>query len=216
MLDAGEAGRSAQAEFDRRHARRGQRIDETWGRVAGVVKFLTSDPQSTTAWEKGAAGERRVAERLEQVIGDRAIFLHDRRIPRRTANIDLLVVASSGVWVVDAKNWTGKVEHRDVGRWFTKDLRLYVGGRDRSKAVEGMRPQVVAVTDALDEPAMPVIPAICFVEADWGWFAKPFECQGVWVSWANRLAQMILEPGPLDRAAIGKTATTLASRLRAM
>lgn len=208
--------RSAQAKYDRLHARREERIDQTWGRFSGVVKFFTSDPQSTVNWQRGAAGERRVAAHLQQVIGDRAIFLHDRRIPRSTANIDLLVIAASGVWIVDAKQWSGKVEQRNVGGWFTTDLRLYVGGRDRSKTVDGLGRQMLAVNEALGDPEIPVVPALCFVGAEWGWFAKPFKFRDVWVSWAQCLAEMILEPGPLDPTAIERTAATLAARLRAM
>lgn len=214
-LDAGEAGRSAQARFDRLHAQRVQRIDKSWGRLAGVVKFLSFDPQSTTNWLKGAAGERRVAEHLVRVIGDRATFLYDRRVPGSTANIDLLVIASSGVWVVDSKNWSGRVEHRDVGRWLTPDERLYVGGRDRSRTVDGLGHQIAAVSAALGGGNIPIHSALCFVEADRGWFGKPFKFRGTWVTWVQRLAEMILVPGPCDRVAIETAAAMLASRLRA-
>ncbi len=63
-LDRGTAGRSAQAEFERRHRKREERIDARFGRLAGVVKFLSDDPQSTKAWASGAAGEMRVAKEL--------------------------------------------------------------------------------------------------------------------------------------------------------
>lgn len=215
-MDVGEAGRSAQEKFDRLHAAREQRIDETWGRLSGAVKFLTSDPQSTNAWAKGAEGERRVASHLQRVIGERAIFLHDRRIPGSRANIDLLVVAPSGVWIVDAKYWSGRVEHRDVGGWFSTDLRLYVGGRDRSKVVVGMERQVSAVSQALADPDIPILPALCFVEAEWGWFAKPFRFKGVWVTWAQRLTEMIAEPGPLAPDAMTAVAARLSAKLPAM
>lgn len=104
---------------------------------------------------------------------------------------------------------------RDVGGWLKTDLRLYVGGRDRFQAVEGMARQVAAVTQALDDTDFPVIPALCFVEANWGLISKAFKVQGVWVTWAECLADLILEPGPLDRAAVERAATTLASRLPA-
>lgn len=216
LLDVGEAGRSAQAEFDRLHAKRENRIDQAWGPFAGAVKFLTSDPQSTTNWQKGAVGERRVAQHLERVVGDRALFLHDRRIPGSRANIDLLAVASSGVWIVDSKHWSGKVEQRNVGGWFRTDLRLYVGGRDRSKAVEGMDRQVHAVRDALGDPDVPILPALCFVEAEWSLFAKPFKFRDIWVTWARRLSEMILEGNTYDWSDVEKMAAVLAARLRPM
>jgi hypothetical protein len=65
-------------------------------------------------------------------------MLHDRRIPGTRANIDHLVVAATGVWIVDAKSYRGKVEQRDVGGWFTTDKRLFAGGRDRSGLSVGL------------------------------------------------------------------------------
>ena len=55
-LDRGTAGKSAQAEFERRHHKREERIDAKYGRLAGVVKFLSNDPQSTRAWAQRRGG----------------------------------------------------------------------------------------------------------------------------------------------------------------
>ena len=41
--------------------------------------------------------------------------------------------------------------------------------------------------------------ALCFVEADWSMFAKPFMQAGVWVTWPRRLADMIAESGPIEQ-----------------
>jgi hypothetical protein len=70
------------------------------GRLAGVVKFISNDPQST-AWAKGSEGERRLAAHLVRSVGDRAVLLHDHKVPGTRGNIDHLVVASSGVWVIE-------------------------------------------------------------------------------------------------------------------
>jgi hypothetical protein len=54
---------------------------------------------------------------LEREVGDRVIALHDRVIAgTRGTNIDHLFIAPTGVWVVDAKAYAGKVEKRDAGR----------------------------------------------------------------------------------------------------
>jgi len=120
------------------------------------------------------------------------------------------------VWIVDSKHWSGKVEQRDVGGWFRIDLRLYVGGRDRSKAVDGMQRQLETVNEALDDPNVPVIPVLCFVEAEWSLFAKPFKFRGVWVTWARWLAEMIVENSTYDRSDVEKMSAVLAARLRPM
>ena len=208
-LDRGTAGRSAQAEFERRHHKREERIEAKFGRLAGVVKFLSDDPQSTKAWASGASGEMRVAQELADRLCASAVLLSDRWVPRTRGNIDLIAIAASGVWVIDAKHYTGKVEHRDRGRWFRTDWRLYVNGRDKTKLVDALDWQIAAVEKVLSDPEAPVHAALCFVGANWGLFSKPFQQAGVWVTWVAKLADMILEPGPLG----GDEAQAIAAKL---
>lgn len=207
------AGGSAQAEHDRRRQRREARLEAQWGRLAGVAKFLSDDPQSTRAWAQGAEGERRLAAHLARTLGDRAVFLHDRKVGR--ANIDHLVIASSGIWVVDAKNYTGKVEHRNVAGWLSRaDWRVYVGGRDKTKLVAGLDWQVDAVRAALGDLEGRIHPALCFTSSDWGLFAKPFRHAGVLVTWASKLAEMIAESGDLGPDQIEAIAARLSAKLK--
>lgn len=212
-VDTGVAGQSAYEEFERRHKAREARIDAKFGRLAGVVKFLTDDPQSITAWKKGSVGERKLAASLEQSLGDRVILLHDRRVPKTKGNIDHLVVAASGVWVVDAKNYAGLVQQRDVGGWFKVDNRLYVGRRDCTKLVDGLSWQVNAVTKALDGRDVPVSSAVCFTDAEWKLFSKPFTLRGVFVSGPNALARRISETSLLSTEQIQEIAVHLSKAL---
>jgi hypothetical protein len=99
--------------------------------------------------------------------------------------------------VIDAKHYTGKVEQRDRGGWFRTDWRLYVDGRDKTKLVEALDWQITAVEKVLSDPEIPIHAALCFVGASWGLFSKPFQQAGVWATWVAKLAEMILEPGPL-------------------
>ena len=191
-LETGTAGGSAQREFERRHAKREERVRAAHPRVGGLLLAAFDDPHSTKAWSTGAEGERRVAATLDALAADGVVILHDRRIPRTKANIDHLVVAPSGVWVVDSKHYTGRVERRDVGSFFRPDERLFVGTRDCSKLLGGMVPQVEAVRAAvsyLEEP--PVIPVLCFVDAEWGLFTKPFRLNEVLVIWPKALVKAI-------------------------
>ncbi|MDQ6613442.1 MAG: NERD domain-containing protein, partial [Actinomycetota bacterium] len=66
------------------------------------------------------------------------MLLHDRKVRGTRGNIDHLAIASSGLRVIDAKNYAGMVEHRDVGGWLRSDRRIHVGGRDRTKITGGM------------------------------------------------------------------------------
>lgn len=209
-----DAGGSARREFERRHAKRQRQIAARWGRLAPVVNFFADDPQSTKAWARGSDGERRLAAHLERMLGDAVVLLHDRRVPSTRSNIDHLAIASSGVWVIDAKNYQGRVERRDVGGWFKVDYRLYVGGRNRTRLLEGIGWQMEAVRDALGGIDVPVHGALCFTDATWRLFAKPFRIGGAWVTWADALAGLIGRPGVLGPDDVAAAADQLARVLR--
>lgn len=208
LPDPGEAGASARREYERRHQKRELRIEQKWGRLAPVAKFLRDDPQSTTAWAKGSDGERRLASHLQRALSDRAILLHDRKVPRTRGNIDHLAIAPSGIWVIDAKNYQGKVERRGLG-WSNVDNRLYVAGRNRTRLVEGLAWQIDAVRAALGDEHAPIHAALCFTDATWKWSAKPFRIGNVWVTWADALAELIGMPGPLVPEDVIRIATKL-------
>jgi len=210
-----KAGASAQMMYERKHQRRADQINQKWGRLAGVVKFLSDDPQSTKAWAKGSEGEQKLAAHLLRTVGDRAVMLHDRRIPGGRANIDHLVISASGIWIVDAKSYKGKVELRDVGGWLKTDHRLYVNGRDQTKLVGGLAKQIDAVLAAIEDDDVPIKAALCFVDSDWSLFAKPFQLGGVIVAWPRKLSEMIAEPGPLTRDQVMRASNRLAAYLPA-
>jgi hypothetical protein len=211
--ESGEAGASARRIYEGKRRRREERIEEKWGAAAGLVKFFSKEPQSTKAWVEGSDGERRLATLLAKAVDDEAVLLHDRRIPRSHANIDHIAVAASGIWIIDAKNYKGKVEQRDVGGLFKSDQRLYVDNRDRTKLARGLARQIDAVLEALENADVPIDAALCFVDAEWGFFSRPFRQGGVWITWPKRLCENIAAPGPLSPDDIALFADRLASTL---
>lgn len=151
-------------------------------------------------------------------LGTHAVVLHDRRVPGTRGNIDHLVVASSGVWVVDAKNYAGKVERRDVGGWSRTDVRLYVGSHDRTSAVDGLRWQIEAVRKVLTPIGFgdgPIHSALCFTDAEWPYFAKPAQVKEVWVIGAEKLCDKIVDAGPFTVDIVQLVAHELSSKLPA-
>ena len=106
-------------------------------------------------WEKGAAGERAVQEILATLPSEWTVF-HDLHWPGRArANIDHLVIGPGGVFVIDAKNWSGSVQVRDGV--------LRQNGYRRDSAVES----AVAAAQAISAltPSLPrswVSPMVCF------------------------------------------------------
>jgi hypothetical protein len=203
------AGGSAQREYDRRKQRREDAVRAKHPRAGGFLLAVTEEPQSTRAWARGAEGERKLAAKLDGVAGVRT--LHDRRRPGTRANIDHLVVGPSGVFVIDAKRYSGRVVKRDVGGWRRVEERLYVGSRDCSKLVAAMAVQIEAVTRALGERggSVPVVPVLCFLDADWGFFPKAFTIDGVLVTWGKELRRRLAEPGPIDTVGIDALAAAL-------
>jgi hypothetical protein len=137
-----------------------------------------------------------VAEVLADVDGIET--LHDRQMPRSTANIDHLAVGPSGVFVIDAKKYTGGIETRDIGGLFRTDERLYVNHRDRTKLVDGVERQIAAVRGALgDEFAnVDIHGVLCFVGCEWGWFPRTKRVRDVTVLWPLKLAEHVTSPGP--------------------
>lgn len=214
----GTAGGSARKKYDRLRERREKEVKRKLGEtLGGAYLFFTSEPQSTRAWQTGASGEQRLAGFFEKELSGSAVVLHDRRIPRSRANIDHIVVAPSGVWVIDAKLYRGKVERRTVGSFWNAENRVFVAGRDRTKLVLGMAKQVHATQSALAADPLAtevdVTPAVCFVASDWGLFAKPFELHGVTVTWPQKLAEQIAAPGRLTPTAVERLANRIAVAL---
>ena len=144
------AGGSARREHERRKSAREQRIRANHPKLGGLILALSDEPQTTRAWEQGAIGEELLAERLKDLPSDMRI-LHDRRVPGSRANIDHIVVSSAGVWVIDAKRYKDKrPELRVEGGIIRPRVEsLRVGGRDRTKLVDGVRSQVEQVAGAV-------------------------------------------------------------------
>jgi len=216
-IDRGEAGGSAAREWRRRHDRREQAVRSRYGKLGGVVLALSADPHSTAAWAYGANGKRALGKLLDPLREEGMSVLHDRRIPGSRANVDHIVVAPWGVFVIDAKNYKGRVEKRDRGGFFSTDYRLYVGGRDKTALVAGMAKQVEAVRAALGDEfaSVQICKAICFVAADWSLFARPIEMDHVQVLWPRALGKLIRAEGELGRETIVQIERKLAVALRA-
>ena len=217
-IDAGIAGGSAQAKYERLRDRREGDVKSRWGdRLGGWVLRFSDEPQLIRAWGIGARGEEELAAAFEGVEGLR--ILNDRRVKGTPRNIDHILVAPAGVFVVDAKNYTGAVEVKNIGGLFRTELRLYVNGRDRSKLADGLGWQLTAVRGALGaievHPLPPVTPVLCFIGARWPLFQPPNEFEGVRLESPATLKRLLREPQALGEEAIEAVAWTLSEALPA-
>jgi hypothetical protein len=196
-IDQGTGGRSARDRYERLMARREAELKDRWGnRVGGWITRFAAEPQSIAAWGIGARGEELLAEALLAVPG--LIALHDRKVPKTRGNIDHLVVAPAGVFVVDAKHNEGLIEVRNYGGLFRKDWRLTVGRRNKSKLARAMDWQVTAVLEALNgsdlEVECAVTPVLCFVDGRWPMFGAPDAFEGVLLESERSIVRTLSAP----------------------
>jgi Nuclease-related domain len=167
QLERGRPGASATREHRHRRSNREARTRRAHPRIGGLLLALRPEPQHESAWLQGALGERAVASYLERrTANGPAIVLYDRRMPGSHANIDVLAIAPTGVYVIDAKAIRGKVR---VARPLLSTERLLIEGRNRTKLIDGLECQICAVRDALSaagHPDVPVRGALCFTKAE--------------------------------------------------
>jgi hypothetical protein len=133
---------------------------------------MTADPVTIAAWQHGAGGEIATARELARLLRrTEVIVMHDRRIPGRGhANIDHLAVGPGGITVIDTKSTRGRVQLATVGV-INRREQLLVNGRDRTRQLDSMDRQIVAVTRALDRHGVQdvgVLGALCFRTCDAG------------------------------------------------
>lgn len=130
--------------------------------MAGAAAVgLLRPSRSEVAWGKGASGERRVGRVLDGLRRHGVSVLHDRTIPGSRANIDHLVVTSAGVFTVETKRYTGKLEAR------ARSGQVWINYRNRTNLLDQARRQAQAVADALTGdgfPGVPVTSVLCFVD----------------------------------------------------
>lgn len=199
--ESGEAGASAQREFERRKTRREERIRTQHPKLGGLIVALSNDSQSTKAWASGAKGEAALGARLDKQTSESIAVLHDRRIPGTKANIDHIVVTAGGVFVVDAKRYVDKRPELRVEGGFLRPRveMLMVGGRDRTVLVDGALGQVERVRAVLGDEAIASSGVLCFIDADWPLVGAFFTTRGVRVLSPRKLSKILDEAsGQMD------------------
>jgi hypothetical protein len=215
VVESGTAGASARREFERRKAKREERIRTKHPKLGGLMLAVSDEQQSTTAWDIGALGEERLGKGLDRLASDTLRLLHDRRIPRSKANIDHLAVTASGVYVIDAKKYRGRPDLKIEGGFFRPRIeRLLVGSRDCTKLVDGVLKQVDVVRGLLDDDVA-VHGVLCFVEADWPLIGGTFTTRGVQALWPKKLYPKLQAEGPFTADTVAEIHRKLAHALRA-
>lgn len=144
--------------------------------------------RSAEMYERGADGEGATAMALGQLPSEYWTVLHDVHWPgRRFANVDHVAIGPPGVFVIDSKNWSGRIE--------VADSVLRQNGRSRQTAVAGAAESAMAVAGLVPrlEPDH-VRPVLCFVrgESVTGWARDVVLC-----STANVVQMLTSRPAVL-------------------
>ena len=211
-------GASAQREYDRRHAQREERARQKLGTLGVVLARVTDEPQSTTAWKRGAEGEARAGARLANLLeGGRVRLLHDRRMPRsRSANVDHIAIGRGGITIIDTKNYRGKVRAQRVGDLLSERRTiLTIAGRDKTKLIDGVERQIAAVRSILPEPpaSIDIRGALCFADVDGLPLLRHLAVRRVIVDGPRTIAKLASRPGPLTPEQVDSLYTRLAQVL---
>ncbi len=150
--------------------------------------------RSADLWERGAQGEVEVARALES-LPDGWVVLHDLAWPGRPrANLDHVVIGPGGVFVVDAKNWSGRLEVRDQV--------LLQNGRRREPTVASAAEAAIAVQALMPVPNL-CMGVLCFVRDEplTGWARDVMVCSTV-----NVVEMLTSRPHVLDAVDVQRCA----------
>lgn len=183
-IDQGTPGASADKEYIKRKKRYENSVRKNHPFLGDLLLKINNEPNSVSSWSKGSHGEKILGKKLNDLQVEHKIFvLHDRKIRGTKANIDHIVVAECGVFVIDAKNYKGKIHVDSSGGFFSEATQvLRVGKRNCTKLVESTNKQVSLVRNVLEKSVfnkVEVFGMIAFTEAEWPWFDRPTKIENI-------------------------------------
>jgi hypothetical protein len=154
----------------------------SWG-----LRFRPS--ADAVAWRRDAAGERRTARLLGPLERHGWAVLHDLAVPGSAANIDHLVIGPGGVFVIDSKQYRGRLKLDGSGR-------LWHGRYPLAPTLCTVSFEADQAAQVLPNPGVAVVPIVAVhgAKVPWGKVVM----NGVPVVSARRLPSMLRElPGVL-------------------
>jgi hypothetical protein len=127
-----------------------------WG-----LRFRPS--RDAVAWRQGAAGERRTARLLGQLERQGWAVLHDLALPDSRANLDHLVIGPGGVFVIDSKQYRGRLQLDPAGR-------LWHGHYPLDPTLRAVEFEADQAARVLPDPGVAVVPVVAVhgAQVPWG------------------------------------------------
>jgi Nuclease-related domain len=150
-------------------------VGASWG-----LRFRPSP--DAVAWRRGAAGERRTGRLLGPLERHGWAVLHDLAIPGSRANLDHLVIGPGGVFVVDSKQYRGRLQLDGSGQ-------LWHGRYPLAPVLRAVDFEADQAAHVLVDPGVVVVPIVAVhgAQVPWGKVVM----QGVPVVAARRLPSML-------------------------
>ncbi len=163
------------------------------------IPVLGDDPPHPTWLRRpvlSRQADRDLRGHLERELRGLGAVLHDVRLTGTMHTLDHLVVAPSGIWLIDVMHINGRITKRDVGTRSEPDVRLFLDGNDRSELVDelGILRQTRHAIDAM-KFGVEVQTATCLVDATWPMSARPFRVKNHWIVWPRSLTDKIRSSG---------------------
>jgi hypothetical protein len=169
------------------------------GALGWRLRFRASTEAS--AWRQGARGERRTARRLRRLGRRGYVAFHDLSMPGSRANIDHLLIGPTGVFVIDSKQYTGRIQQ-------TLDGHVWHNHYPLDEQLRTVRAQARAVEAILGAP---VIPLLCVHGASVQWGG--LSAQGVAIVPAGQLGAALGADAVLSAEQVAVLAGTAQARL---
>jgi hypothetical protein len=146
-----------------------------WG-----LRFRPSPDAS--AWRRGAAGERRTGRLLGPLERHGWAVLHDLAVAGSRANLDHLVIGPAGVFVIDSKQYCGRLRLDPSGR-------LWHGRYPLAPTLRAVSFEADQAALVLTDPDVVVVPIVAVHGAQVPWGKVVMD--GVPVVAARRLPSML-------------------------
>ena len=134
------------------------------------------------AWRRGAAGERRTARLLGPLEQLGWVVLHDLAVPGGRANIDHLAIGPGGIFVVDSKQYRGRLQLDGSGR-------LWHGRYPLAATLQAVSLEADQAARVLPDPGVVVVPIVAVHGAQVAW--GKVVMNGVPIVPARRLPSML-------------------------
>src|SRR5215207_5893199 len=174
------------------------------GLVGWRLRFRVS--QDARNWQRGACGERRTARQLNRLTRHGWVVFHDLAVPDSRANADHLAIGPAGVFLVDSKNWRGRLA-------FAPDGTLWHGSYSLTATLATIGFEATAIAGALAVPGLAVEPLLVVHGSTIPWGEQYLG--GVAILPARRLVATLLAlPPQLTDQQVTHLAPRASARLR--